>query len=68
MLPKVQFSNPSMAVTTQGETVEWQTQEIEATIMRADDAKHCWQKLSTYLDTEEEAAAAVKAVLNITES
>lgn len=65
ILPKVKFQNPSIAVTTEGETIEWQTQEISATIMRADDAKHGWFRLSTYLDSEAEAEAAIKDALGI---
>ena len=32
-LPKVQFSDPGISVSTQGESIEWQTPEITATIL-----------------------------------
>lgn len=64
-LPKIKFSNPSLAVTTQGETIEWQTQEMNAEILRADDTKHGWFRLSSYLNSEAEAEAAIKQMLEI---
>lgn len=65
--PKIQFQNTGDAATTQGETIEWQTPELTATLMRDDTEKHVWRYLSTPLDTEAEAEAAVKKILNITE-
>ncbi len=65
ILTKVQLSNPGIVATTQGETISWQTQSLSARIMRADDAKHRWFMLSSALDTEADAEAAVKAYLKI---
>lgn len=65
VLPKVTFSNPAMAVTTQGETIEWQTQELGGKIERDDTANHGWQHLSSYLATEDEALAAIDDFLGI---
>ena len=64
--PKIQFQNTGDAASTQGETIEWQTPELSATIMRDDTAKHAWRYISTPLDSEAEAEAAVKKLLNIT--
>ncbi len=61
VLTKVQLSNPSIVATTQGETISWQTQNLTAKLHRADDAKHRWFMLSSVLDTEAAAEAAVKA-------
>lgn len=61
VLPKIQFTNPADNFKTKGETVEWGTPEIEATILRDDTAKHEWKRISTPLDTEAEAEAAIKA-------
>lgn len=36
-LPKVKFAMPEQAATTKGESVEWQTKSITATIMRSDE-------------------------------
>lgn len=65
VLTKVQLSNPGIVATTQGETISWQTQSLSARIMRADDALHRWFMLSSALDTEADAEAAVKAYLKI---
>ena len=56
---KVMFAIPSDAATTQGETIEWQTSELEATIMRDDSAKHAWKREATF-DTEADAEAYIK--------
>lgn len=65
VLDKIQFSTPGVEAVTQGETVEWQTQELTASILRSDAAKHPWFRLSTPMATEEAAEAAVKAYLSI---
>ena len=65
LLPKVQFKNPGIVATTQGETISWQTQSLTADILRADDAKHRWYQISSPMDTEADAEAAIKAYLNI---
>lgn len=65
VLNKIQFSTPGVEAATQGETVEWQTQELSATIMRSDAVKHPWFRISTALDSEEAAEEAVKTYLSI---
>lgn len=65
VMEKVQFRNNGMDVTTQGETITWQTPKIEGSIFRSDNTKHSWRRVSTLLATEAEAAAAVKDFLNI---
>ena len=64
--PKIQFQNLGDALTTQGETIEWQTPEITATLMRDDTAKHEWRRMSSPLDSEAEAEALLNSFLNIT--
>ena len=54
ILPKVQFQDPGISVTTQGESIEWQTPEITATIMRDDTSDQVWQRSKTF-DTEASA-------------
>lgn len=66
VLTKVQFANPGVNAVTQGETIEWQTSELTATVMRDDSAKHKWKMVSTPLDTEAAAEAAIKKALSIT--
>lgn len=65
ILEKIRFKNPDMSLATQGETIEWQTPEIEATILRSDAAKHPWYRLSTLLGSEEDAVAALEGYLAV---
>lgn len=60
--PKVQFINPGLSATTQGETIEWQTPEISATIMRDDTANHVWCR-HALLDSEADAIAYIQGIL-----
>lgn len=62
--PKVQFNNPGISAVTQGETIEWQTPELTATILRDDTAAHNWCRYSL-LDSEADAEAYVKQLLSI---
>lgn len=65
VLPKIMFSVPEDAATTQGESIEWQTPELTATIMRDDSATHAWKKEATFT-SEAQAEAYIKARLGIT--
>lgn len=65
ILPKVQFTNPNDTFTTQGEAIEWGTPEISGNILRSDAEKHPWKVISSPLDTEADAEAAIKAYLQI---
>lgn len=67
ILKKVMFAVPSDAATTQGETIEWQTPELSATIMRDDSEKHAWKEEATFT-TEGQAETYIKHVLNITDN
>ena len=60
ILPKAQFSPESLKAATQGESVEFQTTELQATVMRADDTNHSWKIVAEDQATE----AAAVAVLN----
>lgn len=68
VLPKIQLSNPGLAVTTQGKTITWQTQRVSGKILRSDEPKHRWFMLSGLLDTEDDADKAIRAYLNIAEA
>ncbi len=65
VLTKVMFAVPNDAVTTQGKTIDWQTPELTATILRDDTDDHFWKRESTF-DTEAKAEGYIKAKLNIT--
>lgn len=62
VLPKIQFSNPGISAVTQGETIDWQTPELTATIMRDDTAAHNWCRYAL-LDSEADAEAYIKGLL-----
>ncbi len=61
ILPKAQFSPESLNAATQGESVEFQTTDLVATVMRADDANHSWKVVAEDQVTEAAAVAAINA-------
>lgn len=61
---KIQFNNPSLSVNTQGETIEWQTDEMGAKIMRSDKTTHDWRRHSTLVDSEADAEAILLSYFN----
>lgn len=65
VLDKIKLLNPSESFQTQGETIEWQTSELTGNIYRSDKPSHDWKRVTTLLDTEAAAEAAVKAYLGI---
>lgn len=48
LLTKVKFSIPGDTYNTKGETVEFGTPELTATVMRDDTAKHAWRKWAEF--------------------
>lgn len=66
--PKIQFQNTGDAATTQGKSIEWQTPELTASLLRDDTVYHEWRRLSSPLDTEAEAEALIRSFLNITDA
>ena len=65
VLYKVQFKLPDFDWTTQGESIEFATPELEAAILRDDTAAAKWGSLQDFA-TEADAVAAVKTALSIT--
>ena len=61
ILPKAQFSPESIKAATQGEEVEFQTTELQATVMRADDDNHSWKVVAEDQATEADAVAVINA-------
>ena len=61
ILPKAQFSPESLKAATQGESVEFQTTDLTATIMRADDTNHSWKIVAADQTTEAAAVAVINA-------
>ena len=66
VFPKCRFSFWSEEAETQEEQISWQTQELEASFLRDDTAKHNWKYVGdTDYTTEAAAEAALKTFLNI---
>lgn len=65
VLPKCRFNVAEDAATTQEESINWQTQALEATVFRADDAKHTWKKIGADMQTEAAAEDAIKTYFGI---
>lgn len=65
ILPKIKLNNPGDTFTTQGETIEFGTPEISGTILRSDGEKHTWKKVSSVMNSEADAEAAIKQFLSI---
>lgn len=68
VLVKTKFQQKGDSANTQEDSIDWQTQELTANIMRGDDADHTWKYLGGDFDTEAEAETALKTKLNITAS
>lgn len=65
VLAKCKFNQPEDAAATQEEEIDWQTQSLEATIMRSDDTNHNWKFEGQAYNTESAAEAALKTKLGI---
>lgn len=66
ILTKCRFVTPGVDAQTATETIEWQTQEITATLLRDDTANHDWKLVGEEQASEALAEAKIKAVFNIT--
>lgn len=63
IIKKVKFSDPEITAATQNESIDWQTQSLEGTIMRDDTANHAWRMIGAEQTTEAAAYNAIKAFL-----
>lgn len=61
---KAKFAMPSDSAETQGESIDWQTEELTATIMRDDSANQNWKFVGKEYATEALAEAALIAKMN----
>lgn len=66
VLRKAKFNTPGTSAETKGETINWQTQELTATLMRDDSPAAEWKWIGADQTSEAEADEIVKAFLNIT--
>ena len=63
VLPKVQFSVEGLEAATQKDEIDWQTQELTASIMRDDTVNQMWRRVAAAQTTEAKAVAVVEALL-----
>lgn len=66
ILTKCRFVTPGEDAQTATDTIEWQTQEITATILRDDTSNHDWKLVGTAQTTEALAEAKIKTLFSIT--
>ena len=63
ILCKTKFNIPEEAANTQEDAIDWQTQELTATLMRDDSADEAWKLIGADFSSEAEAEAALIAAL-----
>lgn len=66
ILTKCRFVTPGVDAQTATETIEWQTQEITATLLRDDTSNHDWKLVGEAQTTEALAEAKIKTIFGIT--
>lgn len=66
ILPKIRFNVPKDAARTQEEDIDWQPQELTASVERDDTAAHNWKYEGDDYTTEADAESAIRTFLNIT--
>lgn len=65
ILVKTKFNIPEESAATQEEEIEWQTQELTASIMRGENANHDWKLEGDDYLTEQEAKTALQTALGM---
>lgn len=65
VLTKARFITPGVDAQTATETIEWQTQELTATLLRDDTSNHDWKLVGGEQTTEAAAEAKIKTLFNI---
>lgn len=66
ILTKCRFVTPGIDAATATETIEWQTQELTASLLRDDTTNHDWKLVGGEQTTEAAAEAKIKAIFSIT--
>lgn len=65
ILTKCRFVTPGLDAQTATDTIEWQTQELTASLLRDDSANHDWKLVGGEQSTEAAAEAKIKAIFSI---
>lgn len=63
VLTKAIFSEDGLEANTQEESIEFQTTELTATLMRDDSTNHMWRRIGEAQTTEAAAEAVIQALL-----
>lgn len=63
--PRIAFKFPAVEAATQEETIDWQTQELTATIKRAEDSHRTWKYIGDGKTTEAAAEDVIKTFLGV---
>lgn len=63
IIRKVKFNDPELSAATQEEEIDWQTQSLEATILRDDSSNHAWKMVGAEQTSETAAYNAIKKFL-----
>lgn len=66
VVTKAAFEVDGLDAATQEETIEFQTMELTASLMRDDSTNHRWRRIAEDQTTEADAEAVIKAIMNIT--
>jgi len=65
VFPKGTFNQIERSAETQGEEVDFQTQELVFNILKDDTANHCWNRVGGELSSEAAAENKIRAALGI---
>lgn len=65
VLTKCRFNISEDAASTQEESIDWQTEELEASIFRDDSSNHVWKKIGDDQTTEAAAEGVIKTLFGI---
>ena len=68
LFPKASFNDTGISAKTMEGSIDWQTKELTAKLLRDDTKDHNWKRVAESQPTEAEAEAVIKAFLNITEA
>lgn len=66
VLAKTMFDTLGISAETEGETKNFQTEELKATLMRDDSTNHSWRKIGKEQATREDALKMLKTKLGVT--
>ncbi len=67
LFTKASFDDTGISAQTMEGSINWQTKELTAKLLRDDTKNHNWRRIAESQETEAEAEAVIKAFLNITE-